>query len=197
MSLVAPLPTRTLRHGDRTIHVYDDLFPEKTTVNFANVVSSLDYQRRESFDRELSTPIDADLFRSAPFLFPTTEALFDAHAKSEFGVDDAGTTLSHVYAAAMDSSACGTVHRDIDDPNAVTFLYYANLVWRGRWGGETTFYDDDMDAIYTVTPRPGRLVLFHSNILHRAGVPHPDTPTYRYTVSVFYYPKRVAKRQEE
>lgn len=190
-------PSRTYEIGDRRVYVYDQIFAPDTVKNFANVVSQLSFRRRESFDRELSVPIEKEKFRNAPFLFPVTESLFENVAKRELNINDPSVCLSHTYAAAMGPGSCGTVHRDIDSPDAVTFLYYANLIWRGEWGGETVFYDRNLDAVAAVTPKPGRLVMFHSNLLHRAGVPHPDTPTYRYTMSVFYYPYKEPVAGEE
>lgn len=186
MSMSAPEPTRDHSIGDRLIQVYDDLFTAEQIANFSMVVMQLDYERRPSFDRELSAVVDAALFRAAPFLFPITEAIAGS-MRERFELSDPSVELSHVYAAAISSNACGTVHADTTHPQAITFLYYANPSWRAGWGGETVFYDDDGDAAVVVAPRPGRLAVFHSNILHRAGIPHPDTPTHRYTVSVFYY----------
>jgi SM-20-related protein len=183
--------------GDRKVYVYDTVFPADRVQNFANIVAQLNFQRRQSFDRELSVPLDNDKFRAAPFLWPVTEQLFNQVAKTEFGVTDSSVTLSHVYAAAINADSCGTVHQDTPAADAITFLYYANLVWRGRWGGETVFYDDAIDAVAAVTPKPGRLVMFHSNLFHRAGVPHPDTPTYRYTLSAFYYPRPAAASEAD
>ena len=181
-----PEPTRIHAIDDRLIYVYDELFSPEQVANFAHIVMQLDYERRPSFDRELSAAIDSSMFRAAPFLFPTTEAILSA-AREPFALCDPSVGLSHVYAAAIASNACGTVHTDTTHPQALTFLYYANPSWRAGWGGETVFYDSEGDAMIVVTPRPGRLVAFHSNILHRAGIPHPDAPTHRYTVSVFYY----------
>ncbi|MFV8756273.1 2OG-Fe(II) oxygenase [Nannocystaceae bacterium ST9] len=186
-------PTRTHSLDDRLILVYDDLFTDQEVGNFASVVMQLDYRRRPSFDRELSAALDCDMFRAAPFLFTLTEAIH-AEMRGAFALSDPSVGLSHVYAAAIGSDACGTVHTDTSDPQAITFLYYANPSWRAGWAGETVFYDARGDASVVVAPRPGRLAVFHSNILHRAGIPHPDTPTYRYTVSVFYYPERERAR---
>lgn len=197
MEQMGLIPSRIHEIGDRRVYIYDEIFPTETVRNFANVVLQLGYRRRESFDRELSIPIEKDKFRSAPFLWPVTEGLFENVAKREFGISDPSVCFSHTYAAAMGPGSCGTVHRDIDAPDAVTFLYYANLIWKGTWGGETVFYNRKLDAVAAVTPKPGRLVMFHSNIFHRAGVPHPDTPTYRYTVSVFYYPYQEPVATEE
>jgi len=191
------IPSRTYEIDDRRIHVYDQIFSPDIARNFANVISQLDFQRRESFDRELNTSIAGEKFRKAPFLWPVTENLFERVGRGEFNVTDPSVCFSHSYAAAMGPGSCGTLHRDIDSAESVTFLYYANLAWKGKWGGETIFYDGNLDAVAAVTPKPGRLVMFHSNIFHRAGVPHPDTPTYRYTVSVFYYPKKEPADVEE
>jgi len=183
-------PQRTYEIDDRRVNIYDDLFPPESVQNFANIVMKLNYKRRDSFDRELSVPIDNEKFRGAPFLWPVTRELFDTTGQSEFGVSDPSVDLSHVYAAAMGPESRGTVHQDNGSADSVTFLYYANAAWRGSWSGETVFYDQNLDAVAAITPRPGRLAMFHSAIYHRAGVPHPDTPTFRYTVSVFYYPYR-------
>lgn len=184
------VPSRAYEIDDRRIFIYDKIFPKETVQNFAAVVSQLNFQRRESFDKELSAPIDRERFCSAPFLWPVTEALFEKVGKRVFNITDPSVHISHIYAAAMGPGSCGTIHRDIDSAEGVTFLYYANLIWRGNWGGETIFYDQNLDAVAAITPKAGRLVMFHSNIFHRAGVPHPDTPTYRYTISVFYYPQK-------
>jgi hypothetical protein len=182
-------PSRIHEIGDRRLHIYDGIFLPATVQNFANVVVQLDFRRRKSFDRELSVAIDKAKFCRAPFLWSVTEALFEKVGKGDFRIADPSVGISHVYAAAMSPGSCGTVHQDIDSADGVTFLYYANLVWKGEWGGETIFYDNNLDAVAAITPKPGRLAMFHSNLYHRAGVPHPDTPTFRYTVSVFYYPE--------
>jgi hypothetical protein len=52
----------------------------------------------------------------------------------------------------------------------VTWLYYSNPVWESNWMGETIFYDFQ-EPIYAVFPKPGRVVVFAADILHRGGVP--------------------------
>jgi hypothetical protein len=53
----------------------------------------------------------------------------------------------------------------------ITWLYYANPVWKSNWMGETLFYDSLGEPLYAVFPRPGRVVVFAADILHRGGVP--------------------------
>jgi hypothetical protein len=37
--------------------------------------------------------------------------------------------------------------------------------------GETIFYDLQAEPIYAVFPKPGRVVVFAADILHRGGIP--------------------------
>lgn len=60
-------------------------------------------------------------------------------------------------------------HRDITP--GMTWLYYSNPVWQPNWMGETIFYDSRSEPVYAVFPRPGRVVVFAADILHRGGVP--------------------------
>ncbi|MCR9164628.1 MAG: 2OG-Fe(II) oxygenase [Nannocystaceae bacterium] len=179
-------PARVTNIDDRTLLVFDELFSSSQVRNFAHVVTQLEYTRRASFDGELNANIDEDAFRRAPFLHPVLEALVAEH-RAAMNVPDT-TTMSHVYAAAMSSQQQTQIHFDLESPSAITFLYYANAFWRRDWQGETVFYDATGDAAAIVSPRPGRLAMFHSNIAHRAGAPHRDAASLRYAVSVFYYP---------
>jgi hypothetical protein len=61
-------------------------------------------------------------------------------------------------------------HRDALSPG-LTWLYYANPVWQPTWMGETIFYDLHGEPLYAVFPKPGRVLLFAADILHRGGVP--------------------------
>lgn len=183
-----PVPSQTHEINGRMLLVFDDLFDLRRIDNFANIVGKLDFVRRPSFDRELSVGIDRDAFIRAPFLHGTTERLVARYAEL-FGTTETTTRLSHVYAAAMTSSARPKPHRDNDAAKSITFLYYANARWLPQWGGETVFYIAARRPCTVVGPRPGRLAMFHSNILHRGGAPHRDAPAFRYTISIFYYPR--------
>jgi SM-20-related protein len=60
-------------------------------------------------------------------------------------------------------------HHDITP--GMTWLYYANPIWQLNWMGETIFYDSRGEPVYAVFPKPGRVVVFAADILHRGGVP--------------------------
>ncbi|MGH1344083.1 MAG: 2OG-Fe(II) oxygenase [Nannocystales bacterium] len=182
------VPTRQFTvESDRSLLVFDDLFDPQEVANFSTIIAQLNYERRDSFDNELNCNIANEPFKRAPFLYPVLEALLDSQSK-RFGVSDPTVGLSHVYAAAVDSRTALLPHQDSQAPQAVSFLYYGNVAWRRDWGGETLFYDSAGEVVAGVIPKPGRLAMFHSNIAHRGGAPHPDAPTLRYTIASFFFP---------
>jgi len=60
-------------------------------------------------------------------------------------------------------------HYDITP--GMTWLYYSNPVWERAWMAETIFYDSHGEPVSAVFPKPGRVVVFAADILHRGGVP--------------------------
>ena len=75
------------------------------------------------------------------------------------------------------------VHRDCAAyERHVTALYYANLEWQPDWGGETIYYNDDEDAEFVISPRPGRLVIARGAMLHRGHVPIRSCYEERYSL---------------
>jgi hypothetical protein len=76
------------------------------------------------------------------------------------------------------------IHRDCAaHERHVTALYYANLEWQPDWGGETIYYNDDEDAEFAISPRPGRLVIARGAVLHRGNVPSRSCYEERYTLA--------------
>ena len=58
------------------------------------------------------------------------------------------------------------------DGDGWTALLFANARWEEDWGGEIIFYPEGQDAFaYAIYPKPGRMILFDSNLYHRGGVP--------------------------
>ena len=56
------------------------------------------------------------------------------------------------------------------DRRELTILWYLSKHWEPEWGGETMFFDASGDAMFCVSPKPGRLVVFDGAIPH-AGRP--------------------------
>ena len=72
-------------------------------------------------------------------------------------------------------------HTDL--AGGVTALYYANPYWNEEWLGETIIYDEHREPAYAVAPKPGRLVVFHADIVHRGGVPSRECHEPRISVA--------------
>jgi hypothetical protein len=63
-------------------------------------------------------------------------------------------------------------HVDNEDPiPGVTSLYFANAEWHENWHGEILLYDSRAEPFFAVAPKPGRVLIFPGNIMHRGGVP--------------------------
>ena len=70
-----------------------------------------------------------------------------------------------------------------------TVLVYLNAEWRPDWGGETIFYDDQLEAKRIVTPKPGRIVIFDGRIPHTGRPPTPKYMFNRYILAFKYMNK--------
>lgn len=68
-----------------------------------------------------------------------------------------------------------------------TLLYYANRDWDPNHGGETVFYNmEQTDIEFVSTYKPGRIVVFDSDIPHSARPQTMDGPGYRFTLAIKY-----------
>tara|TARA_B100001094_G_scaffold207200_1_gene201093 strand:+ start:1575 stop:2228 length:654 start_codon:yes stop_codon:yes gene_type:complete len=83
------------------------------------------------------------------------------------------------------TSDVNTVHNDNKTDNK-TVLYYANTKWDPSWGGQTIFLDRNAkDIIKTVTPVPGRIVIFDGRMPHNVlPMNGRIVPSYRFTVAL-------------
>ena len=172
------------RLGDRSVLVFDDLFSEEFIEAIGIMALRLNYRRSPGYNEQLHYNLEDEFYLRIP-IFPKTIAALGAHYKHELGAGDVELKVFHAYAASLRYGDFALGHTDCESPKCLTFLYYANLHWDSDWGGETLFYDRAWDARFAVTPRPGRLILFHANLNHRTGIPLRDCPHSRLTLSVF------------
>ena len=71
-------------------------------------------------------------------------------------------------------------------------LYYVNLDWKDGWYGETVFYNPmNLDEIvFTSTYKPGRILLFDSNIPHAIRPQSIKGPKFRMSLTLFFDDKK-------
>jgi hypothetical protein len=77
-------------------------------------------------------------------------------------------------------------HQDLTP--GLTWLYYANPVWKLSWMGETMFYDGG-EPVHAVFPKPGRVIVFAGDMFHRGGVPSRECMEARRSIA-FKFLKR-------
>lgn len=83
-----------------------------------------------------------------------------------------GVECGGVYRIYANFNLFGDFQFAHEDGEGWTALLFANPEWRDDWGGEFTAYPDDGTPFaYSITPRPGRMVIFDGMIRHRGGVP--------------------------
>jgi Rps23 Pro-64 3,4-dihydroxylase Tpa1-like proline 4-hydroxylase len=167
MNLLTPHVSRSLMIGQKRLLVLDGSFHDKDIASLHGFLRQLPYRLNDT---------DSD------------ETAYSQHWKAELPVEMALATpvfrrciqLTEEWIAA--SLQLRRVHSNlhlygdmqfphVDLGGGATALYYANPDWNEDWLGETVFYDENREPAYAVAPKAGRLVLFHADILHRAGVP--------------------------
>ena len=79
-----------------------------------------------------------------------------------------GHTPIRCYANGHTYGVPGAPHIDRKQDGYWSLVFYANARWDPAWAGETVFYDRTGDLCHASLPRPNRLVVFPSNIVHAA-----------------------------
>ncbi|HTY69442.1 MAG TPA: 2OG-Fe(II) oxygenase [Alphaproteobacteria bacterium] len=88
------------------------------------------------------------------------------------------------YANGQTYGQSGEIHTDTNEPGRKTVVFYCNRVWQPNWHGETLFYTPDHgDVIRAVLPKPGRIVIFDSDIPHAGRDPSRLCPLIRVTIT--------------
>lgn len=76
--------------------------------------------------------------------------------------------LLRAYANGHTYGTEGYVHQDSNQEDQLSSVYFSHDEWNPDWGAELQFYDENGDILMSVTPRPGRVVIFPGYIPHRA-----------------------------
>lgn len=114
-------------------------------------------------EKQHERPYDCaeELQRNAPLLHTFWRGLEKTVLK--------GHTLVRCYANAHTYGSDGSLHTDSVSPRSFTSVYYPHDRWSPNWGGETVFFNqEETDIIFSVYPKPNRLVMFAGTIPHVA-----------------------------
>ena len=90
-------------------------------------------------------------------------------------------------------------NRDSRKPRFVSLLVYLNDEWDMTWNGETKFLDNNTGIGLCVSPKPGRIVIFDSDILHSASSTTRDAKEARFSLvmKLLALPRRRCRREND
>ena len=175
--------TRTMQVEGRPIRVYDQLVPlpqvKQLTDAFlgANFVRSEVAREDTGQFRHWALNIPLETAQQLAVYLPTLAAIRDFDEGGRYGV----------YRCYCNHAAYGDMlftHTDAQPgQKGLTALWYIAPEWNVEWGGETLFYNTNMDAEAVVTPKPGRLVVFDGGITHVGRPPNRVCYAPRYTLA--------------
>ena len=170
------------RAGDRSIWVSDDLISAPLVKIVYRIVAALPHTRTD-YDTEGSTFLHLkhewklDQLSENPALRAIRDAIVAA-VDRRYG--EYKPMLNRAHANDQTFGDILSAHTDLQP--GVTAIYYANDAWEQAWDGETMFYADG-EAVTAVAPRPGRVVIFPADVVHRSGYPSRACPTTRRTIA--------------
>ena len=172
--------TRCLPIAERKVLILDGLFPVTDIGSLHGFLEQLPYRLNDvdSLETAYARHWKAELPLNMGPLAPMFRTCVDLTHEL---VPDQTLRLRRVHSNLRLYGDVQFPHTDL--AGGVTTLYYANPEWDENWMGETVFYDQNREPIYAVAPKPGRVVVFDADIVHRAGVPSPECHYLRITVA--------------
>lgn len=180
-----PKPTRQGTVDGKTVLVYDGLVPVELINQIKSALDANGFIRNEIAKPE--TGDHKHWAREMPLEAAAQLPLFKPTILAAQPFCRAGTRY-RLYRAYTNYASFGDMlytHTDCA-PGAgeLTALWFIADQWDVEWGGETLFFDQHEDAQFVVSPKPGRLVVFDSEILHAGRPPSRICFAPRYTYAM-------------
>ena len=166
----------------RDIYICDNFVEEAMAARIGQMLPHLNYLRKEA--SRPGMPVSGAVADLSPEMLASEPFFGEMH---RLGADMFAGEKFELERAYVNSAVYGDVyfpHRDcLAYDNDVTVLYYGNLVWESDWGGETVFFNENLDAELAVSPRPNRAIAMRGAIPHRGGVPSRVYHLERFTIA--------------
>jgi Rps23 Pro-64 3,4-dihydroxylase Tpa1-like proline 4-hydroxylase len=176
-------PVREGQVDGRPIFVFDDLVDKKINDEIHTALTKAPFTRSEVARPETAA------YRHWAYNMPLEKAQHLPIAqKAQEAIDSLFETRYRMYRCYCNVASFGDMlftHTDCQ-PNAqeMTALWFIQKEWNHEWGGETLFYDNNNDAAFVASPKPGRLVIFDGAILHAGRPPNRICTEPRYTFAM-------------
>lgn len=176
--------TRIAEIDGRKIAVFDNLLQPAEIAQLSDALDSNAFTRSEVARpdtqqfRHWAINLTLETARKLP-IFGPAQAAADGFTEG---------TRYRLYRSYCNYAAYGDMlftHTDcLPDAHELTALWFIARQWDVEWGGETLFFNGEMDAECVVTPRPGRLVIFDGAITHVGRPPNRICHQPRYTFAL-------------
>lgn len=177
-------PTRRGVVEGRDVFVFDGLLTDADLSAYVEALARAPFTRTEvakpetaEYKHWVSEMALANVTR-LPLWVPTERALAAARPGERYQPYRAYTNYAAYGDMLYTHTDCQPGQREI------TALWFLSTQWEPEWGGETMFFDASGDAMFCVSPKPGRLVLFDGAIPHVGRPPTRICYTPRYTFAI-------------
>lgn len=175
----------------KSIKVFDDLFSYRERCNMFAMMRKIPFQFWAAYDTLLTDQESSFIVKSA----------WDNEHFYNFGILDlpGAEPIRDVlkdYLLERSWVNLGTpidrtrYHSDSSRPGCISMLFYLNVHWDKEWDAPTIFRSDDLEDIeYTSEYKPGRVVLFDSDIPHKATHAPMEAKQFRFTLNTLWRPR--------
>ncbi len=174
----------TVGAGRKRAFLVDNLIERGALEGIHDLFKDLDYGFNDvdrgdtEFARHLVHYFDHDDLETSPAV-----SLLLSQARAV--VDEYGLVTSGIERIYANFNLFGDFQFAHPDGKTWTALFFINSVWNANWGGEFLMYEDGPQPIaLSIQPRPGRMVLFDGEIIHRGGSPSKYCLDARITLAI-------------
>ena len=113
--------------------------------------------------------LPVDIFKHHPVVHNTVDEIwntFKPHFEEALGLEV--KDYNNCYVHAFQHGDSSWAHQDFMDYSAIVYLNPIDLWDLRKWGGETLFWNDDIDFVRaTACPKGGSAVVFRGDIFHK------------------------------
>ncbi|EAR62798.1 2OG-Fe(II) oxygenase [Neptuniibacter caesariensis] len=183
-------PTRVIEIDNKKIYIFDDIADKDQIRRFSHSLEIANYSCIQAND--ISTKEHKEWVAGFDISDMEDHWLFRFCSKVTSDLRGSDYYCGTAFANAFSYGSIAFPHTDSgqsdDAEGDLTFLYFGNHEWDTKWGGELMLYDDQLEPLSCVGVKPGRLVCFAGDVIHKAGIPSRQCYSTRYTFSLRFYP---------
>lgn len=178
--------------SNQTIKIFDDLFTYGERSEMFAMMRDIPFQFWSAYDTlitdQSSSFIIKSMWRPEDFFYKFK--MFDCPGANVLKEELKDYKLHRTWVNLYTPLDQLRYHSDMFKPGYKSMLYYVNLHWEPEWDSPTIWRNQDLSEIEFVSPFiPGRVVLFDSDIPHKATHAPLEARQYRFTLNTVWEPK--------